>query len=128
MCIRDRIWIEDVKHILGEPQRNGQDYGEKEAHLNYLWRGDEEGPAGIALTFEHVLLNVNAPADTAEAWKPFQNSYWLSGIQMRDGSFYDCWRWQLKEVGRVECPNCIPWDAVTTTCLAGTDDPRKCFK
>lgn len=121
-------WIGDVKRIIGEPPRNGQSYGEKDAHLDYLWRGSKGEPAGISLSFEYLLLNNNAPPESPEAWKQFKQSYWLNGIQMRDGSFYDCWRWQLLRPGLTPCPNCVGWTEVSNTCLAGASNPTDCFR
>jgi hypothetical protein len=122
-------WIGDVKRIFGEPPRNGVQLKKDDASISYLWSGEGGDPAGITLTFEYVLLNTR-DATGYSTGQHFPDSYWLSGIDLRDGSFLDCWRWELNYPGLVPCVGCIDTSMVDGSCIRSAPDGvalMKCF-
>jgi hypothetical protein len=124
---RTGTWIEDVKGILGPPPRNGEMMEKDTATLTYLWKGAGDDPAGITLSFEHVLVQYQGDNGGPDHGC-FEPSFWLNGIQMRDGSFYPCWRWEYGDPGRVPCPGCIDASKLSRSCLAGSPHPQDCYE
>lgn len=122
---RGGTWIEDVKGIIGPPPRNGEMHDKDSATLTYLWKGEGDEPAGITLSFEHVLVQYRGDNGGPDHGC-FEPSFWLNGIQMRDGSYLPCWRWELGEPGLVPCPGCIN-QPLSRVCLAGASHPEDCF-
>jgi hypothetical protein len=123
---RTGTWIGDVERIFGPPGRNGAQLGQKDAQLVYLWKGANGDPSGMTLSFEYVLVQYKGD-NGGPPHGYFKDSYWLNGIQMRDGSYYDCWRWELNEPGRTPCDGCIDASQFTRSCVVGTPNPSECF-
>lgn len=131
------LWIEDVRRIFGEPPRNGIVLGKNEAKLSYLWSGgtDASGdvlePSGMTLSFEYLPLNNLLLDDDGEfegfGTQVLSNSYFLNGIQMRDGVYHDCWRWELREPGLQPCTQCQLDRKKWGNCTLGAGNPTECF-
>lgn len=119
-------WINDVQRFYGHPPRNGVVLGKDDAKVSYMWRGENDEPAGLTLSFEYIPLNLVASSGGGWSNRHLNDSYWLNGIQMRDGRYLDCWRWELKEPGYQGCPGCIDHKDLLY-CTKDNPKPTDCF-
>lgn len=128
---RTGTWIGDAIRLIGPPPRNGIELNQDEGLLTYQWSGDDgktSGGDGMELTFEYVPVQYKGD-NGGPPHGYFEQSYWLHGIKLRSNKFYDCWRWDLKDPGHVDCQDCIDLSQFDRSCLADAPhgDPRNCF-
>lgn len=109
-------WIRDAIAIIGQPPRNGAVLGQDDALLAYQWRSTGGKLAGISMRFDYLPITM---PDAAGVWYQLPDSYFLSAIQLRDGTYYDCWRWQLGIANRSQCgASCVFSDDKWRACMA----------